>query len=208
MKSNIKYFLRQSIRLLLISVAYSAFLAFVTYDAGESLEQFVSMFIFGAAIMNISVHIGMYKRDISLALAFGSTRKNLLWGLIFYDLFSIVLIDLVAVVIALVFAKSMPVWGVLLITTIVMLATEAVGTFIGIIFQKFGKVLGIVIMLVFIFALGAGVGFLSYAGMDNGYTWTFLENARNVCFFIAAIVVVIWAIVQFAQSRVLRKYTV
>lgn len=202
MKSNIKYYFRQSIILLFITVAYGALLSIMLMDPGDGVEHLISSMLLGCFIMNICYHISFYKKDIPMAISFGSTRKNLIKGLLFYDLICIIVIGGVISVVAGILMPEWKVYEVFIFATMVLIASDFLGMAAGLCVYKLGKVVGVISIAVLSVLGGIGGGFVSGYFRDANRPIFLTQIMITACVVIA----VLWIITHVIQAVILRKY--
>lgn len=202
MKSNFRYFFRQSVIVLLVSVAYGAFLSLVIMEKGDGIEDFISCMLLGFFIMSILYRINLYKREIPMAISFGSTRKNLFLGMMFYDVISLVLMGTILSLAAAIFVPKWDFWGMLRVMTMVLLLSDFLGEAVGMCIYKLGKIAGMIVLIVMSFVGGVAAGFVTKWFGDNHKVFAI----NNIMLIIFAIILLLWIIAQFIQARILRKY--
>lgn len=202
MNNNFRYFFRLSILYWLFSMAYALFIAFVFHNPGEGMEDVLTLFLLGCAIMNISAHIGFYKREIPMAISFGSSRRNLIRGLIFYDAISVSLACATIVLLLIIMMPSRVAGVIFLESLMLLLITDFFGMVCGICVYRLGKICGLLVTIIISAACGAGVVYCFDAGsvqkmlhFDIAYIPPMLE-----------IIVLLYGAAHFVQVRTLRKY--
>ena len=202
MKSNFRYFFRLSILYWLFSMVYALFFAFAFSDPAEGMEDVLIMFLTGYIIMNLCAHIGFYKREIPMAISFGSSRKNLIRGLIFYDVISVFLACATTGVLSKILVPSKIPGVIFLMTLMLLLITNFFGMVCGICIYRLGKIYGILVNIILCAAGGAGVGyFISAKGVQKFSNF----NITNLI-PVLVLIVLLYGIAHLVQICVLRKY--
>lgn len=203
MKSNIIYFFRRSLFLLVIAFCYSAFLTLLMMDDDFVMADMIMLFIMGYAIMDMAQHVSFYKSDIPMAVSFGAVRKNVFYGILFYDVINVVLACIVCIMAASVLEPDLLNVRLFMVILAVMAGSNCIGTIMGMLIYKYGKIKAMIFIGVAAAIIGVSAGFMSFfvkAGV--------IEKAFNdlVFMIIAAALTAVWGVVMFIQKKLIQGY--
>lgn len=201
MKSNIKHFTRRSLFFFAFAMAYSGVMTVLSYEG--NLSESINWFFIGPAAMCLGTQINLLKSEVPLTLGFGSTRKNIFRGVVWYQVLNVLLSTAAMAVITLVVNKEMsPVFmaGAIMILTIL---TQSIGAFMGIAIYKLkGATAFIVIFMVSVMlSLGVVIGLIVF----RAEMAMLMSNAG--LYVVVAFVFVLWGLALLIQRRMIYKYS-
>lgn len=167
----------------------------------------IYLLLFGA-IMLMAMTIGVYKLNLNLVLAFGSTRNEALLGLQFLRLIlALGTTALVCILLALAGEDAIISPGAAFPATLgLSLAGSAFGTVIGVVYTRFGKLATVLVVLVMV-ALGITSGIL--AVMSSQTQWLqYLVEHMGLSWLVLCIGLILYALAMIPEHRTVWKYSV
>lgn len=167
----------------------------------------IYLLLFGA-IMLMSMTISVYKLNLNLILAFGSTRNEALLGLQLFRLIpALGTTALVCILLALAGENAIVSPGAALPVALgVSLAGSAFGTVIGVVYTRFGK-LATVLTVLGMVALGITGGIL--AVMSSQTRWLqYLADHMGFSWLVLSIGLILYALAMIPEHRTVWKYSV
>ena len=167
----------------------------------------IYLLLFGA-IMLMAMTIGVYKLNLNLVLAFGSTRNEALFGLQLFRLIpTLSIAALVCILLALAGENAIVSPGSALPVALgVSLAGSAFGTVIGVVYTRFGKLATVLTVLVMV-ALGITGGIL--AVLSSQTQWLqYLVSHMGFSWLVLSIGLILYALAMIPEHRTVWKYSV
>lgn len=179
-------------------------------DSGN-LFMMLSLYLvfFGACILLVTM-MSLYKYMLSMALSFGSTRREALVGMHLYRLLPAVSMAALAVLITLVpGTERLFSAGTLFPLALgVLLLGEVAGTILSVIAYRFGKVGGL-IAGVCLFLVGVGAGLLAIFSLADEQSWLFeFVGTVSLTWAFLAAVGVLYLLTIIPEARIVRNYQV
>ena len=167
----------------------------------------VYLLLFGG-MMLLASNIGVYKFNLQLALAFGSTRNEAIVGLNLFRLIPTVLLTAVLVIICGLPVGEAPVSAVQAIPLGlgVYLFFGALGSAIGVIFTKYGKVVAVITAVLLVLICGA-CGFLVGFSGSSSFLGSLIFS-DSLPWLIFCIGLLIYALSQIPEQRTVWKCNV
>lgn len=167
----------------------------------------IYLLLFGG-MMQLAVTIGVYKLNLNLALAFGSTRNDALLGLQLFRLIP-VLFNAALICILLAAAGENAIFTPLTALPIslgISLACGALGTVIGIVYARFGRLATVLTVLVMV-ALGITGGVL--AVLSSQTRWLqYLVNHMGFSWLVFCIGLILYSVAMIPEHRTVWNYSV
>lgn len=167
----------------------------------------VYLLLFGG-MMLLTMNIGVYKFNLQLALAFGSTRNEAIVGLNLSRLIPSLLLTAVLVIFCGLPVAEAPVSPVQAIPLGlgVYLFFGALGSVIGVIFTKYGKVVAIVTAVLLVLICGV-CGFLAGFSGSNSFLGSLIFSA-GLPWLVLGIGLLAYALSQIPEQRTVWKCNV
>lgn len=179
MKSGIKWYFKNSIRVFLIVVAYVAVMSLFFFEE-DITKSLCSMIVFAYGIFSFSFSLALYKKDIPLAISMGATRKNIFAGTCFFNLFNALFGVILTAVTAVVLGHRESAVILCIGVVIIIFAANAAGILCGILYRTFGWCAALAAGLVIYCGVMAAVifemniwdgGILAVAGITAALLW-------------------------------------
>lgn len=208
MSKIIRYFVKQSISVLGISVAYSAFLAFCMMNHGFDTLGIIRIFILGCAIMNLSYETALYRRDIPLTLSMGNTRRHIFIGTLFFALINMVLCYVTICVASFIFAPEYSSYALSLLPWIIctFAMTSAIGLLFGILSFYYGNKMTVILGVILGLILAVVVVFLS--SVDITQENLFATVLSNIKWFAVAFTLCFLTVIEVIHHKLIYKFYV
>lgn len=211
---KLKYWITNGFQILLIVVAAS-FLYGLLITVQNSYMNWndllvllpIYMLLFGG-MMQLAQTIGVYKLNLNLCLAFGSTRNEALLGLQLFRLIPILCnTALICVILALAGENALftPLTA-LPISLGIGLAGGALGSVIGIVYARFGR-LATVLTVVIIVAVAITGGVLAVMSSQTQWLQS-LVNHIGFSWLVFCIGLFLYGIAMIPEQRIVWKYSV
>ena len=167
----------------------------------------VYLLLFGG-MMLLAMNIGVYKFNLQLALAFGSTRNEAILGLNLFRLIPTILLTAVLVVFCALPMVEAPVSAAQAIPLGlgVYLFFGALGSAIGVIFTKYGKIVAIVTAVLLVLICGV-CGFLAGFSGSNSFLGSLIFS-DSLPWLVLGIGLLAYALSQIPEQRTVWKCNV
>ena len=210
---RLRYWIRTGLQTFGLVIAACLLYGFLMYlQMQDTLsDMFVLMpvylLLFGG-MMLLAMNIGVYKFNLQLALAFGSTRNEAIVGLNLSRLIPSLLLTAVLVIFCGLPVAEAPVSPVQAIPLGlgVYLFFGALGSVIGVIFTKYGKVVAIVTAVLLVLICGV-CGFLAGFSDSNSFLGSLIFSA-SLPWLVLGIGLLAYALSQIPEQRTVWKCNV
>ncbi len=205
MKSNIKYFTRKSLWYFVFAMAYGAVMGLLGYDGDK--KDLVSWFVIGPGAMNLGAQVAVLKSEVPLVLSFGTTRKNMFRGFVWYNFLNVCLGTLGVTVASIILNPGWSPVYMALLSAGVLLIAQVLGMLMGIAIYKFKGIIAFLIIFVgsIVISAGLAMGFIVFRQEIADLTAKGITGAGP--YVIAAIVLLVWCAVMWMQKRQIYKYS-
>ena len=167
-----------------------------------------TFFLLFGGMMMLATLIGAYKFNVPLALAFGSTRNEVLLGLQLARLIPIALTTVLLLVLtALAGEQALLPLGTMASTAVgVYLAFSAIGSVLGVVIARYGKAAGIIVALVILVCAFCG-GFFAAFSEDGGVLDAILQSSK-LPWLALGIGLIFYSLSMIPEHRTVWKYNV
>jgi hypothetical protein len=206
---RLRYWIKEALKLtgilIIASFAYTLLMMIMGLDAADTWRRYLNMGamwlgMFGA-FMSIVLGASIYQVFVPLAISFGSTRKEVFWGLQCYRFVVTFFVLLVAGILCAV-AKEISVWIALPFGICAFLVFHGMGAIMGGLSSRLGKTALVIMAL---------VGMLLFIGMIGlillGHNWFALH--KNVfALLMPGIGVLVYALCMIYEVKTIRKFSV
>ncbi len=204
---RLRYWIKEALKLtgVLIIASFAFTLLMMEQDAADTWQYYLNMgamylAMFGA-FMNMLLGASIYQVFVPLAISFGSTRKEVFWGLQCYRFVITFFVLLVAGILCAV-AKEISVWAALPIGICAFLVSHGMGAIVGGLSSKLGKTALVIMAL---------VGMLLFFGMIGlilmGHNW-FAMHKNVFALLMPGIGVLVYALCMIYEVKTIRKFSV
>lgn len=206
---RLRYWIKEALKLtgilIIASFAYTLLMMIMGLDAADTWRRYLNMGamwlgMFGA-FMSIVLGASIYQVFVPLAISFGSTRKEVFWGLQCYRFVVTFFVLLVAGILCAV-AKEISVWIALPFGICAFLVFHGMGAIMGGLSSRLGKTALIIMAL---------VGMLLFIGMIGlilmGHNW-FAMHKNVFALLMPGIGVLVYALCMIYEVKTIRKFSV
>lgn len=206
---RLRYWIKEALKLtgilIIASFAYTLLMMIMGLDAADTWRRYLNMGamwlgMFGA-FMSIVLGASIYQVFVPLAISFGSTRKEVFWGLQCYRFVVTFFVLLVAGILCAV-AKEISVWIALPFGICAFLVFHGMGAIMGGLSSRLGKTALIIMAL---------VGMLLFIGMIGlillGHNW-FAMHKNVFVLLMPGIGVLVYALCMIYEVKTIRKFSV
>lgn len=206
---RLRYWIKEALKLtgilIIASFAYTLLMMIMGLDAADTWRRYLNMGamwlgMFGA-FMSIVLGTSIYQVFVPLAISFGSTRKEVFWGLQCYRFVVTFFVLLVAGILCAV-AKEISVWIALPFGICAFLVFHGMGAIMGGLSSRLGKTALIIMAL---------VGMLLFIGMIGlilmGHNW-FAMHKNVFALLMPGIGVLVYALCMLYEVKTIRKFSV
>ena len=204
---RLRYWIKEALKLtgVLIIASFAFTLLMMGQDAADTWQYYLNMgamylAMFGA-FMSIVLGASIYQVFVPLAISFGSTRKEVFWGLQCYRFVVTFFVLLVAGILCAV-AKEISVWIALPFGICAFLVFHGMGAIVGGLSSKLGKTALVIMAL---------VGMLLFFGMIGlilmGHNW-FAMHKNVFALLMPGIGVLVYALCMIYEVKTIRKFSV
>ena len=203
------YWIKEALKLtgilIIGSFAYTLLMMIMGLDAADTWRRYLNMGamwlgMFGA-FMSIVLGASIYQVFVPLAISFGSTRKEVFWGLQCYRFVVTFFVLLVAGIFCAV-AKEISVWIALPFGICAFLVFHGMGAIMGGLSSRLGKTALVIMAL---------VGMLLFIGMIGlilmGHNW-FAMHKNVFALLMPGIGVLVYALCMIYEVKTIRKFSV
>ena len=206
---RLRYWIKEALKLtgilIIASFAYTL-LMMIGLDAADTWRYYLNMgamylAMFGA-FMSMVLGASIYQVFVPLAISFGSTRKEVFWGLQCYRFVITFLVLLVAGILCAV-AKEISVWIALPFGICAFLAFHGMGAIIGGLSRKLGKIaLSLLMLAMMLLIIGgiAAVVLMIHLGIEM--------RGDIVALLMPGIGVLVYALCMIYEVKTIRKFSV
>ena len=206
---RLRYWIKEALKLtgilIIASFAYTLLMMIMGLDAADTWRRYLNMGamwlgMFGA-FMSIVLGASIYQVFVPLAISFGSTRKEVFWGLQCYRFVVTFFVLLVAGILCAV-AKEISVWIALPFGICAFLVFHGMGAIMGGLSSRLGKTALVIMAL---------VGMLLFIGMIGlillGHNW-FAMHKNVFALLMPGIGVLVYALCMIYEVKTIRKFSV
>ena len=204
---RLRYWIKEALKLtgILIIASFAYTLLMMIMGPADTWRRYLNMGamwlgMFGA-FMSIVLGASIYQVFVPLAISFGSTRKEVFWGLQCYRFVVTFFVLLVAGILCAV-AKEISVWIALPFGICAFLVFHGMGAIMGGLSSRLGKTALVIMAL---------VGMLLFFGMIGlilmGHNW-FAMHKNVFALLMPGIGVLVYALCMIYEVKTIRKFSV